>query len=108
MSIQAIAWALSRHVDDPYAKLILIALSNHADQQTGHCWPTMSLLAKHASCDRRTVMRKLPGLADAGHIKIFHCHHRGRALDYQVLSPGIIPLAMPPSRRNGRRSDGTI
>jgi hypothetical protein len=103
MSIQAVAWALSLPVPDPFAKLVLISLSNHADQQTGHCWPTMSFIGKQASCDRRTVMRKLPDLVEAGYVKVFRWNSRGRALDYQVLSPGIVALASPPSRRKTHR-----
>jgi Helix-turn-helix domain len=70
MSIQAVAWALSLNIPDPFAKLVLVSLSNHADNETGHCWPTQSLIAKEASCNRRTVMRKVPYLLEAGYIQV--------------------------------------
>jgi hypothetical protein len=102
MSIKAIAWALSLNIPDPFAKLVLVSLSNHADNETGHCWPTQGLIAKEASCDRRTVMRKIPYLLEAGCIRVFHHRSQGRALDYQVLSPGIIQLASAPMRKKRR------
>jgi hypothetical protein len=102
MSIQAVAWALSLNIPDPFAKLILVSLSNHADNETGHCWPTHGLIAKEASCNRRTVMRKVPYLLEAGYIRVFHHRSQGRALDYQVLFPGMIPLASVPLRRKRR------
>ena len=77
MSIQAVAWALSLNIPDPFAKLVLVSLSNHADNETGHCWPTQGLIAKEASCNRRTVMRKVPYLLEAGYIRVFH--HRSAA-----------------------------
>jgi hypothetical protein len=104
MSIEAVAWALSLKIPDPFAKLTLISLANHAARETGHCWPTQGLIAKEASCDRRTVMRKLPDLHEAGYIKVFDYDNRGRSLDYQVLSPGIASLPLPPSRRKARSS----
>lgn len=70
MSIQAVAWALDQDIRDPFAKLILISLGNHADHSTGFCYPAMRLIAKEASCDRRTVIRKLPSLSDSGYIRI--------------------------------------
>jgi Helix-turn-helix domain len=102
MSIQAVAWALSLNIPDPFAKLVLVSLANHANNETGHCWPTHSLIAKEASCNRRTVMRKVPYLSQAGHIRVFHHHSQGRALDYQVLFPGVVPLANTPLRKKRR------
>ena len=102
MSIQAVAWALSLNIPDPFAKLVLVSLSNHADNETGHCWPTQSLIAKEASCNRRTVMRKLPYLLEAGFIRVFHNRSQGRALDYQVLFLGRVPSANAPLRKKRR------
>ncbi|MGY4472840.1 helix-turn-helix domain-containing protein [Bradyrhizobium sp. USDA 3364] len=99
MSIQAVAWALDcQFRDDPYAKLILISLANHADHVTGFCWPSMKQIAREASCDRRTVLRRLPALVAAGYVRIVpgapgDKHH------YQLLMPGCDPQTHPPERK---------
>jgi hypothetical protein len=103
MSIQAMAWALDLCIPDPYAKLILISLANHADHLSGFCYPTMRTIAKEASCDRRTVLRKLPDLESAGHIRIIK-RTKGKqrlAHDYQLLMPGCDPQSQPPARKLG-------
>jgi hypothetical protein len=103
MSIQAMAWALERRIPDPYAKLILISLANHADHVSGFCYPAMRTIAKEASCDRRTVLRKLPDLESAGYIRIIK-RTKGKqrfAHDYQLLMPGCDPQSQPPARKHG-------
>jgi hypothetical protein len=57
---------------------------------------------EEASCNRRTVMRKVPYLLEAGYIQVFHYRSQGRALDYQVLFPGRIPLTSAPLRKKRR------
>ncbi|MEY9578679.1 hypothetical protein ABIE88_006255 [Bradyrhizobium diazoefficiens] len=97
MSIKAVAWALDcQFRDDPYAKLILIALANHADHITGFCWPSMRQIGHEASCDRRTVIRRLPELESAGFIRIVR-GHAGSAHVYQLLMPGCDPQTHPPT-----------
>jgi hypothetical protein len=101
MSIQAVAWALDRDIRDPLAKLILISLANHADHTTGFCYPPMRLIAKEASCDRRTVIRKLPQLTEVGYIRVIS-HRQGKqrlANYYQLLLPGCDPQSQPPPKK---------
>lgn len=59
MSIQAVAWALERDLDDAGAKLVLVSLANHADHRTGRCYPTLETICTEASQSRRTVQDKL-------------------------------------------------
>jgi Helix-turn-helix domain len=101
MSIQAVAWALDQDIRDPLAKLILISLANHADHTTGFCYPPMKLIAKEASCDRRTVIRKLPLLTDAGYIRIVPDREGKQRLAhyYQLLLPGCDPQSQPPPKK---------
>ncbi|TMK05657.1 MAG: helix-turn-helix domain-containing protein [Alphaproteobacteria bacterium] len=70
MSIQAVAWVLGLYIPDPHAKLILLSLANHADHETGFCYPPMRMIASEASCDRRTVLRKIPMLEEAGFLRV--------------------------------------
>jgi hypothetical protein len=103
MSIQAVAWALDQDIRDPYAKLILISLGNHTDHSTGFCYPTMRLIGKEASCDRRTVIRKLPWLADSRYIRIIPDRQGKQRLAhyYQLLMPGCDPQSQPPPKKRG-------
>jgi hypothetical protein len=101
MSIEAVAWALDQDIRDPLAKLILISLANHADRTTGFCYPPMKLIAKEASCDRRTVIRKLPLLTDVGYIRIVPDREGKQRLAhyYQLLMPGCDPQSQPPPKK---------
>ncbi|SDC38597.1 Helix-turn-helix domain-containing protein [Bradyrhizobium brasilense] len=95
MSIQAVAWALEQQIRDPWTKLILISLANHADHTTGLCWPSMGLIGREASCRRETVLRKLPELEAAGFIEIIRAAKgdRRRVHTYRLLLPGCAPHA---------------
>ncbi|MGY4294601.1 hypothetical protein ACVWXN_002696 [Bradyrhizobium sp. i1.4.4] len=95
MSIQAVGWALDQEIRDPWAKLILISLANHADHTTGLCWPSMRLIGKESSCRRETVLRKLPELEAAGFIQIIKARKgdRRRVHTYRLLLPGCAPDA---------------
>lgn len=57
MSVAASAWAW-RHPLDCYAKIVLLALADHADDR-GICWPGLWGLAEKCNMDRRTVQRKV-------------------------------------------------
>jgi hypothetical protein len=106
VSIQAVAWVLDLDVRDPHEKLILISLANHADA-SGFCWPTMRTIGKEASCDRRTVLRRLPRLVAAGFVRILEAREGKQKLahTYQLLMPGCDPQSQPPSRL--RRKKGS-
>jgi hypothetical protein len=97
MSIQAVAWALEQDIRDPHQKLILISLANHADHTTGLCWPSHSTIAREASCDRRTVIRRLPMLEVAGYIEIKRSTEGKRKLvnTYRLLVKGSVQQTLP-------------
>lgn len=65
MSIEAVVAALAAPVDDPRAKLVLIALANHAGAD-GTCYPGAATLGEAAVCHERTARRKLDDLEAAG------------------------------------------
>jgi hypothetical protein len=54
MSIQAVAWALGQKIPGTN-KLVLITLANYADEETGHCWPSVEKISQQASCSPRSV-----------------------------------------------------
>lgn len=109
MSIQAVAWVLGLDIPDPHQKLILISLANHANAE-GFCWPTMKTIGKEASCDRRTVMRRLPNLIAAGLVRVIEATEGKQKLahTYQLLLPGCDHQSQPPSRQKPARASKTL
>ncbi len=61
MSVQAIWWAFQQDPESASAKLVLLALANHADD-LGTCWPSQKTLAKLCSLSDRTVREMLAKL----------------------------------------------
>ena len=69
MSIKAVSWAFDQQIDDPMAKLVLIAVADHINESTGDAWPSIERLEKMTSASRRTVQRKLKLLEDDGYLQ---------------------------------------
>ena len=70
MSIQAVAWALEQDMPNAPLKLVLVALCNHADRDTGSCFPSIRTLMREASMSRSSVQRQIKALADAGIVEV--------------------------------------
>ena len=58
-------WAFAQDVE-PNAKLVLLALANRSNHETGLCYPGQDLLAAECSMSSRTVRRHLRTLEDRG------------------------------------------
>jgi hypothetical protein len=69
MSIQAVAWALGQKIPGTN-KLVLIALANYADEETGHCWPSVEKIAHQASCSPRSVHSYIGALRRNGFLDV--------------------------------------
>ena len=67
MSLQALAWSLEQHISPPTAKLLLIVLSQYADEK-GQCAPSIDQLEMDCSVARGTVISASQKLADLGYI----------------------------------------
>lgn len=65
MSLDLMSWAFKQHVE-PGPKLVLLALADHANGQTGLCIPGQKSLAIQCSMSVRTVQRHIQVLEDAG------------------------------------------
>jgi Helix-turn-helix domain len=88
MSIQAVAWALDQDIPAGTAKLVLISLANRADHVTGHCWPSIDLIAKEASCSPRSVHTYIGALKRNGYIDVRSGRGKagkGRTNDYWLI-----------------------
>lgn len=68
MSVRAIAWAWEQDTETQSAKLVLLALADHADHD-GVCWPGMRHVEAKAGVSRRTVFRAISSLTKAGLIE---------------------------------------
>lgn len=70
VSLAAMLWALNEaQVTDPVAKLILIAMGDHANPQGQGCYAAQSTLAAQALCTDRTVRTHISEMERAGVIR---------------------------------------
>ena len=69
MSSECLFWAVKTRVGNPQRKLILIALSDIANEKR-KCWPSHQYLADVAECSTRSVIRHLEVLQAEGLIEI--------------------------------------
>jgi len=65
MSVQAMTWAFEQQVE-PHAKLVLLALANRANHETGLCYPGQERIGQECSMSARTVRRHLKSLEQQG------------------------------------------
>lgn len=77
MSIQMVGWVLDQDIKDALAKLVLISIANAHNNTTGQCNPSYVVMAKEASCSRRTAIRKVEWLSENGYIEVFETVKKG-------------------------------
>jgi DNA-binding transcriptional ArsR family regulator len=88
MSVQAMTWAFEQDVE-PHAKLVLLALANRANHETGMCYPGQELIGQECSMSSRTVRRHLKVLEERGLITRrarMLSEGRGRTSDAYLLA----------------------
>lgn len=61
MTVQALAWALDQNLP-PKAKMVLVALCNHADHRDGRCYIEAETVAREASIKPASLSRYLGAL----------------------------------------------
>jgi len=69
MSFRHMAWAMETKIGDPLAKLLLVALADRADKDTGQCWPSLARLCEDTEMSMATVTRRLHLLEEGGFIR---------------------------------------
>jgi len=98
MSVKAIGWAFEQKVDDPLAKLVLLALADHYNESTGDAWPSIDRLVAITEGSRSTVIRKLKKLEQVGFISrekrynktdVYRIHFTGVTQTPQSNSNGV-------------------
>ena len=80
MSVRAIAWAFGQSVGSPMAKLALLKLADHADEN-GECFPSIERIATDTEMNERSVRRHLEALEAAG---LIDRRTRGRGKVYRL------------------------
>jgi len=67
MSVQAMTWAFAQDIP-PKPKIVLLALANRADPQTGKCWPSLERVSQETSVPERTLIRHIHALVRNGYV----------------------------------------
>lgn len=62
------SWVLEHSLATGHARLVLIAIANHADAEGTQAWPAVNRLAQEAGCSRATVFRCIQGLKEIGEL----------------------------------------
>lgn len=68
MSFVHMAAVMQMKIGDPAAKLLLLALADRADKETGQCWPSLARLAEDTEMSAATIKRRLIQLEERGFI----------------------------------------
>ena len=71
MSVRVSAWAWDAKCPSPSAKLVLLSLADHANDD-GECWPSQGNIAADCGITRQTVNEQIRRLVEAGLLKIEH------------------------------------
>lgn len=97
MSIRAVSWALSSHVDRSSTKFVLVALCNYANE-FGECYPSAKQLSEDTAQDIKTIEANLKRLRDMG-LLIDTGARRGstkQVIVYRINPEGAPAEAPPP------------
>jgi len=83
LSVKALSWAFDVQIDDPLAKLVLLAIANNHNEAHGIAWPSVAHLCRVTGASERTVRNKLVKLEDAG--LIGRKYRNGRSTQYYLF-----------------------
>ena len=69
MSLNAMKWAFDQQTKDATAKLVLVAIADHFNEDLGYSeWSSYSRIAKIGCCSEKTVQRKINELVRDGYL----------------------------------------
>lgn len=83
MSFEAAAWAIKQSPELATEKLILIALADCHNRDTGRCDPSLATLSEVALCSSRTAIRAIDSLEKQGFISTIK--ESGKRTNYVLL-----------------------
>jgi DNA-binding transcriptional ArsR family regulator len=85
MSLQALSHVMYEvRGIDPTAKLILLAIADHIHSETGWAWPSTTRLADLAGVSKRSAIRHIDTLEQAGILEVDR--RQGRASGYRIVT----------------------
>jgi DNA-binding transcriptional MocR family regulator len=79
-------------IGDPLAKLLLVALADRADKDTGQCWPSLARLCEDTEMSMATVTRRLHYLEEH---RFIQREQRDQKSTLYTLSLTERPLSLP-------------
>lgn len=91
MSVKALSWAFDMPINDPLAKLVLLAVANNHNEAHGIAWPSVAHLCHVTGASERTVRNKLAKLEQVGAIR--RKYRTGRSTQYHLLFATPAPAA---------------
>ena len=95
MSIRAMEWVWEQTSISAPAKLVLLALADHADDE-GVCWPGAKRIAVKCNMARTTALGHLRTLREAGLVK-----KEPRTSESGATSSNLYILPLPPLEEGG-------
>ena len=117
MSFAHMAWAMQSKIGDPLAKLLLVALADRADKETGQCWPSLARLSEDTEISLATISRKLNYLEDHNFISRFQrdqkstlytLSHSAMTLSHSETPPYLTVRDEPISNNLSKNQNNTI
>ncbi|SRR6266498_166302 len=72
MSIRAIDWAWKQEVSNHSAKLVLLALADYTNDNSGQCWPSLRTIEKKTGLSHDTVVRGIRFLKSKCLLTVIH------------------------------------
>ena len=83
MSVQAMAWVFDYSEATKGERLVLLALANHLNGETGLCCPGIDLLASEVRLSHSATWRAIQRLEEGGHVEVVRSAGRGNR--YRIL-----------------------
>lgn len=87
MSVQATTWVWKHSRATGNARLVMLALADHAHPDGSHAYPSVDELARMCLLSSRTVQRCLQQLVKDGEIELSAQARQHRATEYRL--PGV-------------------
>ena len=66
-------------------KLVMLALADFADDDTGECWPSIDSLSEMVGISDRQVQRAIGALIADGYLSVKHVHGRSKNNTYTII-----------------------
>jgi DNA-binding transcriptional ArsR family regulator len=98
VSLVAIVWAWEQETGSGTRKIVLVALADRHNRDTGECFPSVEALAAQTELGRRTVERALSELCDLGLVTRDRRRRKDGSLStYDYRFPHLSSAAQPPA-----------